>query len=138
MGILRQQDGSLEVLIRVCRDSVDTLILKPINSFPHEDNGEPMSDAWRAAPQPEVPLSPPISGKATVDMAIEESEIRTDVLYELWAAGRAGNVFSAQFDAGMLAALQAGEVLSSESLYVEGDVITTPEGFRRYADEYCN
>lgn len=137
MGILRQEDGSLQVLLRVCRDSVTTLMLDPINSFPHAVNGEPTSDAWRSAPQPEVALSPSVSGAATIAMPADELAIRADVLYMLRAAGRTGNVFSAHFDASKLADLAAGQVLSSESLYEEGDVVTTPEEFHRYADEYC-
>jgi hypothetical protein len=95
-----------------------------------------LSDAWESAPEPEVPLSPPITGEANVAMPTDESSLRTDVLYELWAAGRHGNAFSEHFDASELAALQPGEVLSPEP-DIESPFVT-PEEFERYADHFCS
>lgn len=138
MGILRQQDGSLAVLLRVCRGSLTTLTLDAINSFPPDTTGDSTNDTWRSAPQPGIPLTPPVSGSATVGMPMDEFAVRADILHMLRASGEFGYVDSAHFDAGSLAALRPGQVLSSESLYEEGDIITTPDEFQRYADEYCS
>ena len=112
VGIERNEDGSLTALVRVCRDSVDTLILRPINSFPKAPNGSPLGDHWESVPDERVSLTSSVTDSADVPFPVDATALESDVLYGLWAAGRHGNAFSGVFGASEVAALQPGEVLA--------------------------
>ncbi|NLP82358.1 hypothetical protein HF576_00700 [Microbacterium sp. CFH 90308] len=149
IGVERNDDGTLTVLIRVCRDYVETLIVDPINSFPNAKNGAPLSDRWESVPNIEFPLSPAVESAADVPFPVDEADLETYVLYRLWAGSREGNAFSGQFGASELAALKPGEVLAGptrddeESEYVRDDgrggtfMIVSRDAFEERAEEFC-
>jgi hypothetical protein len=139
VGIQRRADGSLGVLIRLCRGSLNTLTLQAVNSYPSAENGEPLSNAWEAVDDSRTRLSTQVNGEADLTAAFNESELRSDVLYHLWGAGRDGNAFSGLFSAGDLAAVNTGEVLaepSRDSLGVHE--IMTPREFEAFSEEFCS
>ncbi len=135
VGIERNADGSLDALIRLCRGSVNTLILAPVSSVPL-DGGE--SDEWRSVEDVEAPLSPPLSADAQLALPFSENTLRHDVVYKLWAAGRDGNAFSGYFSAADLADLEAGQVLTWSSNDSESDFqLVSTHGFEAIADDFC-
>jgi hypothetical protein len=138
IGIARQGDGSLEVLIRMCRGSVSTMILNAVNSFPSSvDGGD--SDEWESVPDMRAPLSPSITGDAQFAMPFDEEALRSDVLYRLWASGREGNAFSGFFGASELAAVEAGQVLAPGTSESGGVMqVVSPDEFETIADDFCD
>ena len=113
-------------------------MLDPVNSFSDPAEGGSSTDEWRSVPTEEEPVSPPIDDERDVEFPFNESALRTDVLYRLWAVGKAGNAFSGFFGASELAALQPEEVMTQPSAAADGVYeITTRAGFEAFADEFC-
>jgi hypothetical protein len=150
IGIQRNADGTLSALVRVCRGSVYTLLVHPVNSFPTERDGGSTSDDWESAADIETELDPVVTDRADVRFPAEEESLKTNVLYELWAAGEDGNAFSGLFGASELAALKSGEVLADpmrddeERDYVRDHgrggifMLVTPAEFEKRAVAFCN
>lgn len=139
IGIERRADGSLEVLIRLCHGSVSSLTLEAVNSYPSSEDGAPLSNAWESVRDERSRLSPQVSGDADLAAAFNEPELRSDVLYRLWAAGRDGNAFSGLFSASDLAAVKPGEVLAQplrDSVGVYA--IMAPSEFEAISEELCS
>ncbi len=149
IGIQRNANGTLTALIRICTESVGKLIVHPVNSFPHAKDGSPLSDRWESVADVEVPLNPAVTESADVAFPMDEGALETNVLYELWAAGRQGNAFSGLFGASELAALKPGEVISdpmrgdaeADSVRDGGSggvfMTVTREQFEQRAEAYC-
>lgn len=101
-------------------------------------------------PNIEVPLRPAVERADDVSLPVDEEDLQTDVLYQLWAAGREGNAFSGPFGASELAALKPGEVLAEpmrgdpESEYVRDGgrggtfMIVSRDAFEERAEAFCS
>lgn len=150
LGIERNANGTLTVLIRVCSDSLDEIRMRPVNSFPNEPDGEPLNDNWEAVADMTAALPHTVEGSADVPFPFVEDELEPDVLYDLWASGgRQGNAHKGLFGAAELATLQPGEVLTRPSRddepseYVRGEgsggvyMLVTREEFERRAEAFC-
>lgn len=138
VGIRREADGSLTALIRLCRGSVDTLLLRPVNSVPPGAGGGPRSDGWESASSPEYPLDVVVTGDADVLLAFAEDELRVDVLYRIYASGRDGRAGSGFFAAAELALIEPGQILAPSRADADGLFqIQSPAGFEAAADRYC-
>ena len=149
LGIERNSDGTLTTLIRICNDSVAELILHPVNSFPTAEDGSPLSDKWESVRDVSSPLNPAVRASADVPFPLDEGALETDVLYEVWAAGRQGNAFSGLFGASELAALRPGNVIAEpvrgddEDDYVRNGgsggvyMTVTRDEFEQRAREFC-
>ena len=145
LGLLRQQDGSLEVLVRLCHGSVDLLTLDAVNSFPPDRNPDSADNGWANVKEKEVALSTPIIGAADIAMPFRERTLGKDVLWELTAFGDNGeNAVSALFGASELAAVKPGEVLTPIGMFASDiydssdDPVVSPEEFERFAADFCS
>lgn len=138
IGIARQEDGSLDVLLRLCRGSAKALQLDAVNSFPNGPNGAPQSDGWQSVPDEDVALTRPAVAETDVTMPFDEGGLRPDVLYEVQAWGDDGNAFSGLFSSRDLAAIRPGEVLAPPSGDDGVATVTTPQEFGAFAQEFCD
>lgn len=145
LGLLRQEDGSLEVLVRLCHGSVDTLSLRAINSFPPDSDPESDDEGWRNVKEKEVTLSTPLVGDAEIAMPFREQTLGQDVLFILRAFGDDGvNATSGHFAASELADVEPGEVLTPIGMFASDiwdssdDPVVSPEEFERFADDFCS
>ncbi|MEU4013935.1 hypothetical protein AB0E56_01600 [Microbacterium sp. NPDC028030] len=143
LGLLRQRDGSLDVLVRLCHGSVDSLELRAINSFPPNQDGD--SEGWRNVKAKEFALSEPIIGAGDVAMPFREQTLGKDVLFSVTAFGENGeNAVSGHFAASELAAVKPGEVLTPIGMFASDiydssdDPVVSPEEFQRFADDFCS
>ena len=144
LGLLREEDGSLRVLVRLCHGSVDLLSLDAVNSFPPNREGE-SDDGWMNVKEKESDLPTPIIGAADVDMPFRERTLGKDVLWRVTAFGDNGeNAASAMFGASELAAVRPGEVLTAIGTYASDiydssdDPVVSPEEFERFAADFCS
>lgn len=137
LGIARVNDGSLQVLVRICRESTDHLRLQPINSFPHAANSEPENDTWESVPIQTATLSPAVTSASDIPLPFDEQSVEDTVLYQLMASGSGGNAFSAAFSASDLAAIEPGKVLTPATGDQTSDPTLTPQQFEEYAKEFC-
>lgn len=113
-------------------------MLDPVNSFTDPDTSGSTTEEWRSVPTEREPVSPPIEDERDFEFPFAESALRTDVLYRLWAAGKAGNAFSGLFGASELAALRPEEVMTQSSAAADGVYeIMTRASFEACADEFC-
>lgn len=143
LGLLRQRDGSLEILVRMCHGSVDNLELRAINSFPPNVNGD--SEGWRNVKAKEFDLPDPITGAGALAMPFREQTLGNDVLFSLKAFGDdLANAESGHFSASELAAVRPGEVLTPIGMFVSDiydssdDPVVSPEEFERFAADFCS
>ncbi|MGS0561812.1 hypothetical protein [Microbacterium aurugineum] len=143
LGLLRQRDGSLEVLVRLCHGSVDFLELRAVNSFPPNQDGDP--DGWTNVKTKEFNLSEPISGEGEVAMPFREQTLGKDVLFAVKAFGDNGeNAESGLFSASELASVKPGEVLTPIGMFASDiydssdDPVVSPEEFERFAEDFCS
>ena len=155
VGIERDADGSLNLLVRLCRGSIDTLIVHGVDSFPSgtgealvsedETTEEPVLEDWMLVPDIETTLNPALTGGADIPFPSDVTDLDPAVLYELWAAGREGNAFSGLFSASELAELVPGEVMAQR---VHDDAapedpggsytVVTRDKFERRASLFCS
>ncbi|PRB14775.1 hypothetical protein [Microbacterium sp. MYb62] len=145
LGLLREEDGSLRVLVRLCHGSVDLLSLDAVNSFPPNREGASDDKGWMNVEDKEFALSTPIIGAADVDMPFRERTLGKDVLWRVTAFGDNGeNAASAMFGASELAAVEPGEVLTAIGTYASDiydssdDPVVSPEEFERFATDFCS
>lgn len=145
LGLLREEDGSLRVLVRLCHGSVDLLSLDAVNSFPPNREGASDDKGWMNVEDKEFALSTPIIGAADVDMPFRERTLGKDVLWRVTAFGDNGeNAASAMFGASELAAVEPGKVLTAIGTYASDiydssdDPVVSPEEFERFATDFCS
>lgn len=144
LGILRDDDGTLDVLVRLCEGSLYELGLDPVGPTSADDHER---DSTSSSRQPEtiwVELGPPVIGNSEIAFPFAKSELRPDMRYELWGIvgdenaetrRQEGNAFSTIFDARELADLPPGMVLAesgdlSEALH--------PQEFEEFAERFCS
>ncbi|MBT2495685.1 hypothetical protein J7E45_08695 [Microbacterium sp. ISL-59] len=146
LGLLRQDDGSLDVLVRLCHGSVDLLTLRAINSYPpNVDSASGDDGGWRNVDDKEFSLPTPIVGDAEIALPFREQALGSDVLFHLTAFGDKGeNAVSGHFAASELADVQPGEVFTPIGMFASDkwessdDPIVSPEEFERFADDFCS
>jgi hypothetical protein len=147
LGLLRQEDGSLEVLVRLCHGSVNLLNLRAINSFPPDSElgSQPEDNGWRNVKAREYPMPAPIVGDAELAMPFRERTLGSDALFLLTAYGDDGeNAVSGQFGASELADVQPGEVFTPIGMFASDiwdssdDPIVSRQEFERFADDFCS
>lgn len=137
VGIERAEDGSANVLIRLCRGSVDTLLLEPINSYRLSADYRSQSHAWESVGALEVPLKPAVTEAHDMEMPFGEPALKPYALYRLRAAGRDGNAFSEAFGAEQLTALRPGEILAHADPRTGDFTVYDREQFEAVAAESC-
>ena len=144
LGLLREEDGSLRVLVRLCHGSVDLLTLRAVNSFPPNQEGDP-HDGWRNVKEKEFDLPTPIIGADDIALPFRERTLGEDVLWRVTAFGDNGeNAASTLFGASELAAVRPGEVLTAIGAYASDiydssdDPFVSPEEFERFAADFCS
>lgn len=137
LGIARQDDGSLTVMIRICEESVDSIALRAINSYPVPENDEPDDGRWANVRDELAPLPTTVIDSVDIPLPFEESSVRSDILYELMAHGQNGTAHSAYFSAADLEALEPGFVLTP-AMRESIDPVLTPPEFESRAREACS
>lgn len=80
LGIARQDDGSLTVMIRICEESVDSIALRAISSYPVRENDEPDDGRWANVRDEIAPLPTTAIDSVDIPLPFEESSVRSDIL----------------------------------------------------------
>jgi hypothetical protein len=138
VGLQREADGSLTALIRLCHGSADKIVLRAVNSFPHDPDSTPQSDHWESVPDVEQALEAPVHGYADVPVTIDEDSILDDVLYEVHTSSRDGWASSGFFGAAELAEVEPGRVLAPPWLDTDGVFeIRSRDDFESAAEDFC-
>lgn len=135
-GLLRHDDGTLTVLVRICRASVDSLYFTGVTSTPVL-----FADGKRdrdVVSHEKVRLSSRVTGAADFAMPFNEAALLPDVEYDLTASGGGGNASSATFIAEELAALKPGEVLAPRRGHRQTGAGVTPTQFEAMAEHFCS
>jgi hypothetical protein len=138
VGLERQSDGSLSVLIRMCHGTVDQLVLRAINAYPSGQDGEERSNTWRTVPDDESPLPTEHTVRDDVAMPFDESDLHPDVLYELIASDSDSWAIGGYFGAEELAGLEPSEVLAYPRRGADGvHEIMSKSDFESSVKEFC-
>ncbi|NYD69962.1 hypothetical protein [Herbiconiux flava] len=138
LGIARLDDGSLDVLIRICRGSIDDLGLEAVGPLHRGATDEPDDSSWESIPDQEVTLSPSVTASGDVALPFDEGSVQDEVRYKLRSSGSEGNAFSAAFTSSDLDAIKPGRVLTPASGDQIESPLLTPQQFEEYATEFCD
>jgi hypothetical protein len=144
LGILRNEDGTLNVLVRLCEGSLYKVGLDPVGPATAANDDRQTTVSVRQPDTMWVELSSPVIGNSEIAFPFVESELREDIRYQLWGVvgaenaetqRQAGNAFSTVFEASELAALPRGMVLSPSD---NPGVALLPRDFEEFAVKFCS
>lgn len=143
LGILRDEDGTLDVLVRLCEGSLYKVGLDPVGLASAGSDDRQTSASARQPDTIWVDLRSPVIGNSEIAFPFVESELREDIRYQLWGVvgeenaetnRQEGNAFSRVFEASELAALPRGMVLAE----LGTGVALLPRQFEELAVEFCS
>ena len=112
VGIERQSDGSLKVLVRMCEGSLSRVVVDGANNYPTREIGASGNTAWKSAPNYFTKFAELIHGEGEAVLELPEDELLDTVLYTTIGYGPEGYAVGGYFGAEELRALEPNQILA--------------------------